>query len=25
MKLPLQGHEVIGIDVLRDIGKQLYG
>ena len=25
MKLPLQGHEVIGIEVLRDIGKQLYG
>lgn len=25
MKLPLQGHEVIGIKVLRDIGKQLYG
>ena len=24
MKLPLQGHEVIGIEVLRDIGKRLY-
>jgi arsenite-transporting ATPase len=24
MKLPLQGHEVIGIEVLRDVGKQLY-
>jgi hypothetical protein len=23
-KLPLQGHEVIGIEALRDIGNQLY-
>jgi anion-transporting ArsA/GET3 family ATPase len=23
-KLPLQGHEVIGVEALREIGKQLY-
>jgi hypothetical protein len=24
VKLPLQGYEVIGIEALRDIGRQLY-